>query len=296
MTFSDSGVKYFEGKVAVVTGGSRGIGKAVIDELIEKGARVVIGDILESLGNEVANAYNEKAGTKVAAFIRTDVSKYSDNKALFQFAETEFGGVDIAILSADDLEEGIFNVNTIGVIKGSKVALMHMAKRGGGSIVCIASTAGLYTVFDTSAYNASKHAVVGYVRSCSIMPAVCNVRVNAVCPSWVATDLLVGFTSSSTVDPLVEAMNAFPFVAMSDVVKGVFTFLYEESRNAEALMILSDGLQWNVPAPLPACFFSEECVNVQKRYFENAIPYSKKQLAEALERYNAEQQSFLDLS
>lgn len=60
MTFSDSGVKYFEGKVAVVTGGSRGIGKAVIDELIEKGARVVIGDILESLGNEVANAYNEK--------------------------------------------------------------------------------------------------------------------------------------------------------------------------------------------------------------------------------------------
>ncbi|KAI9257080.1 hypothetical protein EDC94DRAFT_586569 [Helicostylum pulchrum] len=183
MALSDSGVKDFEGKVAVVTGGSRDIDRDAIDELTEKGAIAVIGDISE---------YR-------AAFIRTDVSIYSDNKALFQFAETEFGGADIAILSADiiknfnnnktqypdDLKEGIFNVNSIGVIKGSKVALMHMVKRGGGPIVCITFTAGLYIDFDTSAYNASKHAIVDYVRSCSIMPTVCNVRVNAVCPSWV---------------------------------------------------------------------------------------------------------------
>ncbi|KAI8088370.1 hypothetical protein BDF21DRAFT_460519 [Thamnidium elegans] len=278
VTFSNSGVKDFEGKVAVITGESRGIA-----------ARVVIGDILESLGTEVASAYNERADTKVAAFIRIDVSKYSDNEALFQFSETEFGDNNKTQYS-DDLEEGIFSVNSIGVIEGSKVALMHMANRDGGSIVCIASIAGLYSILDTSAYNASKHVVVGYVRSCSILPVVCNIRINAVCPSWVvdiiiATDLLDSFTTSTTADPFVEAINSFHFATISDVVKGVFTFSYEESRNAETLIILSDGPKLNVPVPLP----DQECVNVQKRYFENIIPHAKELFTETLECYNAEQ-------
>ncbi|GAA5809465.1 hypothetical protein MFLAVUS_002873 [Mucor flavus] len=176
MMFSDSGVKKFEGTVAVATDGSRGIGKSIPDKLIEKGARI---------------------GTKT------------------KFADVGLDNNKLDIL--DDSEESLFDVNSIGVIE----ALMHMAK--------MAEVQMYYnhSYSKTSAYNTSKYAVVGYVRSSSITPAVCNVRVNA------ATNLLVGFTfSSSTVDPLVEAMNAFPFVAMSDVVKGVFTFLYDESRNA----------------------------------------------------------------
>lgn len=85
-----------KGKVAVLTGASRGIGKAIADALIANGANVVIGDILVKEGEEVVAAYNAKAGTKVAAFIHTDVTKYSDNQALFKLADAEFGGVDVS--------------------------------------------------------------------------------------------------------------------------------------------------------------------------------------------------------
>ncbi|KAI8877428.1 NAD(P)-binding protein [Backusella circina FSU 941] len=181
------------GKVAVLTGASRGLGKAIADKLIENGAKVVIGDILEKEGNETVAEYNEKAGSKVAAFIRTDVTKYQDNIALFKLAEKEFGGVDIALLNAgiinnsdsmftpldDELEERMININTTAVIKGTKVALLHMAKRGGGVVLHLASVAGLVSAPELSSYNASKFGVVGYTRSFGLMPTICNVRVNA---------------------------------------------------------------------------------------------------------------------
>lgn len=100
-----------------------------------------------------------RAGEKVAAFIHADVTKYSDNVALFRVAESEFGGVDFALLNAgigagansmftpldDALEERMININTTAVIKGTKVALLHMAKRGGGAIVHLASVAGFFS-------------------------------------------------------------------------------------------------------------------------------------------------------
>lgn len=147
------------GKVAVLTGASRGIGKAVADVLVDNGCKVVIGDILVEEGQKVVADYNAKAGTKVAAFIRTDVTKYSDNQALFKLADAEFGGVDYALLNAgiasnsnsmftpmdDAVEERIIDINTTAVIKGTKVALLHMAKRGGGAIVHLASVAGFFS-------------------------------------------------------------------------------------------------------------------------------------------------------
>ncbi|KAI9363185.1 hypothetical protein BD770DRAFT_380966 [Pilaira anomala] len=298
---SFSTVQDLSGKVAVVTGGSRGIGKAIADELIQKGAKVVIGDILESLGNQVVNEYNEIAGEKVAAFIRTDVTKYSDNQALFQLAETEFGGVDIAILNAgiirnsntffsameDELEEDIFNVNSIAVVKGSKVALLHMAKRGGGSIVCVASIAGLYSTPDFGAYHSSKYAVVGYVRSCTTMPLVCNVRVNAVCPGWIDTDLLDGVKPSNGFGAyFAEMVKSSPRSKISEVVQGVFTFLAEESRNAETMAILPDGPQIHIPEPMPAGVLDEKSLSMMESYLETAIPETKQMLAEALARYD----------
>ena len=111
--------KSLEGKVAVLTGASRNIGKAVAVELVSRGAKVVIGDILDKQGEETVQELNTRyayfpdfcqcdmltlffvsysAGSKVAAYIHTDVTKYDDNVALFKLAETEFGGVDVCVL------------------------------------------------------------------------------------------------------------------------------------------------------------------------------------------------------
>ena len=89
---------YFSGKVAVVTGGSRGLGKAVAQALIERGSKVVIGDVLDEAGQETVNELNKQAGdnVKAAVYIHTDVSLYKDVIALFKLAESEFGGVDVS--------------------------------------------------------------------------------------------------------------------------------------------------------------------------------------------------------
>lgn len=119
MTNNSLDLAAIKDKVAVITGGSRGIGKSVADAIIANGGMVVIGDLLEEEGKAVVAEYNKRfvelyyiifsisidmflcmvprAGKQVAAFISTDVTKYSDNKSLFQLAEKEFGGVDVGL-------------------------------------------------------------------------------------------------------------------------------------------------------------------------------------------------------
>ncbi|KAI9257081.1 hypothetical protein EDC94DRAFT_661401 [Helicostylum pulchrum] len=293
----------FEGKVAVVTGGSRGIGKAVCDELIRRGAKVVIGAISDK-GREVAKQYNKEAGKKVAVFLRTDVSRYDDNKALFQLAENEFGGVDIAILNAatcdnadnlfspldDKLEERIFNVNAVGLIKSSKVAILHMAKRGGGSIVCTSSAAGFYSVPALIAYAATKHAVIGYVKSCTFLPKVCNVRVNAVCPSFADTEFLDNVrTVGGVPDPYYDFADTIPAVPMPFIIDGVFKYLCDNKTNGETVMAYPTGLEVREAPEWHYSLLTDDSLKAQDIYLKKAIPHYKQQLSRALERYENEQ-------
>ncbi|GAN02009.1 15-hydroxyprostaglandin dehydrogenase [NAD(+)]-like isoform X1 [Mucor ambiguus] len=290
------------GKVAVITGGSRGIGKSVADVIIANGGMVIIGDLLEKEGKSVVAEYNERAGKQVAAFIRTDVTKYSDNMALFQLAEKEFGGVDYALLNAgigynansmfspldDKMEEKVMQVNTIGVIKGTKVALLHMAKRGGGSIVHVASAAGFFSSPGLASYNASKHAVIGYTRSFQLMPYICNVRVNALCPYWVDTDLLATVkTTDNQEEPFYNVIKHSPRVPMKTVVEGVMTLFTDTERNTETLLATPEGtISMETPHP-PDSFQSKEANNAFKKYIQDAIPLGKAQLKQALQRYES---------
>ncbi|KAG2193469.1 hypothetical protein INT46_002381 [Mucor plumbeus] len=293
----------FDGKVVVLTGASRGIGKAIADELIANNAKVVIGDILEKEGQETIDAFNKKAGSKVAAFIQTDVTKYKDNQNLFKLAESEFGGVDFAVLSAgivhnanstfstmdDDIEEKIIDVNTTAVIKGTKVAILHMAKRGGGAIIHVASVAGFVSSPIAPSYNASKHAIIGYTRSFTLMPNICNVRVNALCPFYVDTDL-INVTSESKSEELnvyKNGINLYPRTPMSTVVDGALQLMADNSKNTETWLSLPDG---NVPMEKPsfqAPFITNKTAEAVKKYYaESVIPNAKALLKEALERYD----------
>ncbi|KAI8097968.1 uncharacterized protein B0P05DRAFT_98294 [Gilbertella persicaria] len=290
------------GKVAVLTGAASGIGKAVADTLVKLGAKVVIGDLNQELGQSVIDTYNKEAGAQVAAFMRVDVTKYSDNKALFQLAEQAFGGVDIAFLNAgigegansmfgpldDEKDERIFDVNTISIIKGTKVALLHMAKRGGGVIVNTASVAGFYSSPFISSYAASKFAVVGYTRSFALMPQICNVRVNAICPYWVETPLLINITDEEKhkdEPSFVNIIKHSPKTPIHTVVEAFLTLIIDETRNTQTLLALPTGVQvMDPPAALDGTH-NEASLNAIMQFKSVALDQAKANLAAAMKAY-----------
>ncbi len=182
-------------KVALVTGGASGLGRATALALAEAGAVVVIADVDEDNGSRVAE---QVAGH----FVRTDVSDLDANREMVAFAQERCGGVDLAYLNAGvtsgtglgddfDLERyrRAMGINLDGVVFGIHAVVPAMRERGGGSIVATASLAGLTAVPFDPLYAANKHAVVGLVRSLAAFEAD-RVRVNAVCPGYAESQII----------------------------------------------------------------------------------------------------------
>ncbi|KAI7882530.1 NAD(P)-binding protein [Lichtheimia hyalospora FSU 10163] len=293
------------GKVAVITGGGGVIGASVSRTLVNKGAKVVIGDIQENRAKDAAEELNENAKASIATYLQTDVTKYKDNIALFRHAERTFGGVDIAHLNAgtaidsdtiflpldDEREERIFKINTMGVIKGTKVAILHMAARGGGVIVNTASLLGLDPVDTTSAYNASKHAVVGWTRSLRMMPQVCNVRVNTSCPFATDTGLLVDIMNAGMI------INSFgkkiPHCSVDTVTQAVMQLIEDPTYNGATLAVLPKGViknieQQHVDLP-PEAIKPDEFNHLLEGTIREAVEEYKIRLTAALKRYQEQQ-------
>ncbi|KAI7849078.1 hypothetical protein BDC45DRAFT_574227 [Circinella umbellata] len=284
----------FISKVAVVTGGSRGIGYNVAKELVARGARVVIGDILDKQGEAAIKEFNDRAGKKVAAYIHTDVTKYKDLLALFSLAEKTFGGVDIAVLNAgvtgmgaggiftpldDEKDMSIHEINMGGVIKGNKVALLYMAKHGkGGAIVNTASMAGVTPANFIAAYAASKHAVVGWTRSLGHLKHVCNVRVNAVCPAVCATDINNHVDHQSTSDFL----NFSPKVSMEVVVQTFIRCIEDTRLSGDILLALPDGTHIQPKYNPPASSVSKEFLDKLPQIRKDGTKFAKEALAQAI--------------
>ncbi|ORX46033.1 NAD(P)-binding protein [Hesseltinella vesiculosa] len=288
-----------QGKVAVLTGASRGIGKEVADALVSKGCKVVIGDILDKDGESVIASYNAEGNR--AVYLHTDVTKYSDNVALFKLAEKEFGGVDIVVLNAgiiggannlfgdfdDERDSKMMDINVTSVIKGTKVATLALAKRGGGVIVNTASIAGLFAnIPHVAPYTASKHAVVGYTRSLDLLKVVCGVRCNAVCPYWVETKLLHNLhRDTQDIDPIEKLVANSPRTKMETVVEAFMLAIEDETRVGQTLVALPDGIQVHErPQSYPSCKVPDEFIQT---FIQESIVDYKNQLAVALERYES---------
>ncbi|KAI9495975.1 hypothetical protein BDB00DRAFT_179129 [Zychaea mexicana] len=291
-----------EGKVAVITGGGRGLGKAVAAALIERGAKVVIGNTTVAQGTATVDEFNAAAGCKVAAFKQTDITTYKDNIALFQFAEKEFGGVDIAYLNAgvagnatdiiflppdDENDARAMNVNAVGTMKGTKIAMLHLAKRGGGVIINCSSTLGSNAVPSMSAYVASKHAMNGWTRCFSMLPQICNVRVNAVCPHFVETDMLVPNPDQlSRGGPVLNLVDKIPKTTTENVVNAVLLLIEDETRNAQTLMALpGDVIREQEPAPPAPETITPEFVELMGNYAQDYVTFHKKELEDYLKVY-----------
>ena len=191
--------KKLSDKVALVTGGTSGIGKTTATEFARAGAKVVLSGRREKEGADVVAEIQQLGGA--AAFIRADVAKDADVKAMVDFTVATYGRLDIAFNNAgvewigplDQATEAeyrrIFDINVWGVLNSMRHEIPVMLKTGGGAIVNTSSVAG-HIGMAPSIYTASKHAVEGLTKALALEFAKQNIRINAVAPAGVATDMV----------------------------------------------------------------------------------------------------------
>ena len=192
----------FEGKIAVVTGASRGIGRAIAETLAQRGADVVCGDKLEEQAKETAAAIAAATGRRVSG-CRVDVADSQSVKEFIECALAQFGRIDILVnnagLTRDNLiiriEEAdwdlVLDVNLKGAFNCCKAVVRTMMKQRYGRIVNISSVAGLAGNAGQTNYAASKAGLVGLTKSLAKEVGSRNITVNAVAPGFVETALTV---------------------------------------------------------------------------------------------------------
>ncbi|SER11304.1 NAD(P)-dependent dehydrogenase, short-chain alcohol dehydrogenase family [Solimonas aquatica] len=193
--------RLMEGKVVLVTGAAMGIGAAIARAAAAEGAALVLGDIATGALEETVVGLRQ-SGARVA-WDFCDVTRQSEVDGLVALAVRHFGAPDIVYANAgvegplgspadcaEDAFLRVIDINLNGIFRTIKATLPAMIERGSGSIVATASVAGLVGAAGLPAYVASKHGVVGLVRSTAITVAKTGVRVNALCPGMVETALL----------------------------------------------------------------------------------------------------------
>ena len=189
-----------DGHVAIVTGAGSGNGLAIATSYAREGASVSIGEYSEPRG-EAAEAAIVRAGGQ-AMFVPTDVRNWEDIDRLVSQTIQQFGRLDVLVNNAGVLDgyatcldtsfelfDQVMNINVRGVFFGCKRALAEMVPAGHGKIVNIASVAGLVAMGGGCTYTMSKHAIVGLTRQLACEYGAQGIRVNAICPGTIATDL-----------------------------------------------------------------------------------------------------------
>jgi NAD(P)-dependent dehydrogenase (short-subunit alcohol dehydrogenase family) len=254
-------VSRLAGKVALITGSASGLGRAVAERFAAEGAKVVIADIDNDRGRAVAAAIGANA-----AFISCDHTKSTDNECAVAFAVETFGSLDIVHNNAggpfagpfeavdDAVLERVLHTNLFGVMQMTRAALPRLrdsAKRNaaGASLLYTSSLQGLKAKPNFSLYTVAKHGIVGLVRSLALELAPQNIRVNALCPTVVATPMLEAFLPGMAANPE-EAMQRFratiPLGRMpepEDVAAAALFLVSDEARMITGVALPVDGGQ-----------------------------------------------------
>ncbi len=194
----------FQGKVAIVTGGTSGIGRAAALAYAREGAKVVVAGRRAAEGEETVRLVAAHGGE--AVFVTTDVSKASQVRELVDRTMQKFGRLDFAFNNAgieqqptsfleqdEETYDRVMNINVKGVWLSMKYEIPAMLRTGGGSIVNTSSSLGVVSMPGIEIYSASKHAVIGLTKSAAVEFAKRGIRINALLPAAIETDMLERF-------------------------------------------------------------------------------------------------------
>jgi 3alpha(or 20beta)-hydroxysteroid dehydrogenase len=225
-------VSTLAGKIAIVTGGARGMGAAEVRRLHDAGATVVAADILDDDGMQLAESLGERA-----RYMHLDVTSEDAWLALIQAVEAEFGHLDVLVnnagilkfnaLADTPLEEfrQVLEVNLIGTFLGMKAAIPAMKRAGGGSIVNISSTEGLAGTVFCGAYTASKFGVRGITKVAAIEYGADKIRVNSVHPGGIDTPMTRAVMDEEGRKYVGKRVAGLKRMGEADEVAGVVLFL-----------------------------------------------------------------------
>jgi NAD(P)-dependent dehydrogenase (short-subunit alcohol dehydrogenase family) len=246
-----------EGKVAIITGGAGGIGKAAANVFISEGAEVIIMDLDE---DSLIKACEEIGSNRISYFAG-DVTKPDDNNSVVELAKERYGGLDIFIANAgvagdittieeydEDQFDHVMAVNAKGPFLGLQSAIPAMKLRGGGSFIITSSTAGVMGTPSIAPYGMSKHAVIGLMKSAAKECASMNIRVNTVNPAPVETDMMrlleEGMTSEDKKDVKGDIESSIPlgrYAQPEEIAKLMLFLASEDSSFITGSVYMADG-------------------------------------------------------
>ena len=218
-----------EGKTALVTGASAGIGRAIALEFAREGARLLLADV----NGEAGEALSKEIGGQ-ARFQRCDTSREDDVRSVVQSAVDAFGRLDVMVNNAGVSQrdwDTTIGVNLSGVYYGCQHAAEAMAKSGGGSIVNMASMLGLIGVGAEDAYVASKHGVVGLTKNFALRYGPQGVRVNCICPGWIATAMTSMLRENETFKQSIESQTPMGRFGRPEEVAKLALFLASDESS-----------------------------------------------------------------
>jgi 3alpha(or 20beta)-hydroxysteroid dehydrogenase len=239
-----------DGKVALITGGARGMGKSHVRHFVAEGARVVFGDVLDDQGAYVA----AKLGEQSCRYVHHDVTSESDWAAAVTLAQEAFGTLDVLVNNAGVLAfapiadmtlaafRHVLEVNAVGCWLGMKAAIAPMTKAGGGSIVNISSIEGFTGAAGLSAYSASKFAIRGMTKAAAQELGQLGIRVNSVHPGGVLTRMVLEQANSGRDgDHFLGSLPLARFAEPAEISRLVAYLASDESSYSTGSEFVADG-------------------------------------------------------